>query len=322
MIDNFKDEYGFLSNFYPSKISYHGIEYPTVEHAFQAMKTMDIEERKYIAKLESPSLAKRAGRIVKLRADWEKIKDCVMLDCLRLKFAIPELREKLLNTNNAMLIEGNTWHDNYWGDCKCEKCKHITGKNKLGYLLNVVRNEIKIKNTKILIVVDMQNDFINGALGTREAQAIVPNVKNKINEYLNRGDTIIFTRDTHGEDYLRTAEGKKLPVEHCMRNTVGWEIPSDIVPDNAYCIDKETFGYAFWNHERRISEPYIRGNNCTIEIVGLCTDICVISNALIIKAVYPQANIVVDATCCAGVTPETHEAALLTMKSCQIDVIN
>lgn len=180
---------------------------------------------------------------------------------------------------------------------------------------------------KTLIVIDMQNDFITGSLGTPDAQAIVPNVKNKIAEYLNRGDEVIFTRDTHENDYLNTNEGKHLPVEHCIFGTEGWEIHPDIDIKDCEHIDKTTFGWQFWTYT---DAPYEGDDDDTyyfrdledIEIVGLCTDICVVSNALILKANYPWANITVDASCCAGVTPESHKAALTTMKMCQINVIN
>lgn len=164
---------------------------------------------------------------------------------------------------------------------------------------------------KTLIVVDMQKDFIDGSLGTGEAQAIVGNVKKKIAEYSARGDEIIFTRDTHGEDYLDTPEGKKLPVKHCIRGTEGWEIAQGLEVPGCIYIDKPTFGYTGWR-EQNFEE---------IELVGLCTDICVVSNALILKAMFPDAEITVDAACCAGVTPKTHQAALETMKMCQIRVI-
>ncbi len=163
---------------------------------------------------------------------------------------------------------------------------------------------------KTLIVIDMQNDFIDGALGTKEAQAIVPNVKKKIEEYEARGDEIIFTRDTHLKNYLETNEGKHLPIEHCICNTYGWHI-SDKLGYGYDVINKATFGYNGWS-EYDFEE---------IELVGLCTDICVVSNALILKATFPEIDITVDASCCAGVTPETHQAALTTMKMCQINVI-
>ena len=165
---------------------------------------------------------------------------------------------------------------------------------------------------KTLIVVDMQKDFVNGALGTKEAEAIVGNVKNKISEYYKNGDRIIFTRDTHFDNYLETNEGKYLPVKHCIKDSDGWKIVDGLEVDDAIYIDKPTFGYTKWCE-------YDLGNE--IELIGLCTDICVVSNALIIKALYPEANVTVDSNCCAGVTPETHEAALKTMKMCQVDVI-
>ncbi len=165
--------------------------------------------------------------------------------------------------------------------------------------------------SKVLIVVDMQNDFVTGALGSKEAQAILPNVKAKIKEYADRGDRIIFTRDTHGDNYLETPEGKKLPVKHCIQGTEGWQVAPGLVTEACEYVDKPTFGWLFWNDF---------GEEDAIELIGVCTDICVVSNALILKAKYPAAAISVDASCCAGVTPEKHQAALETMKSCQIDV--
>lgn len=164
---------------------------------------------------------------------------------------------------------------------------------------------------KTLIVIDMQNDFIDGSLGTAEAAAIVDNVKAKIDEYKAAGNEIIFTRDTHCENYLDTPEGKKLPVVHCVKGTPGWEISQMLYTEGCDIIDKPSFGWTKWN-ERSFEE---------IELVGLCTDICVISNALILKAFFPEAEITVDASCCAGVTPETHNAALAAMKMCQINII-
>ena len=163
---------------------------------------------------------------------------------------------------------------------------------------------------KTLIVVDMQNDFTTMALGTKEAAAIVPKVNAKIEEYVKNGDEIIFTRDTHFENYLDTTEGKNLPVEHCIKGTKGWEIVDGLYVEGSKIIDKPNFGWPRWNEE----------NFESVELVGLCTDICVVSNALIIKAMFPDAKIKVDSSCCAGVTPETHNAALSTMKMCQIDV--
>ena len=171
---------------------------------------------------------------------------------------------------------------------------------------------------RTLIVVDMQNDFIDGSLGTPEAVAIVPKVKAKIDEYLKTEDSIIFTQDTHYSNYLKTNEGKHLPIEHCIWGTDGWKIREELKAENIAdrVIEKNTFGYSDWD-------------SCTelfhvdkIEIVGLCTDICVITNALTIKSMYPDCEIVVDASCCAGTTLEKHEAALKIMESCQINIIN
>lgn len=169
---------------------------------------------------------------------------------------------------------------------------------------------------KILIVIDMQNDFIDGALGTPEAQAIVPNVKKKIQEYLDRKDIVIFTRDTHDEYYPHTQEGKNLPVPHCIIDSHGWEICDELPgTENAHIINKESFGYPYW------SRIFDFGSRDELEMCGLCTDICVISNAMILKADFPEVKITVDASCCAGVTPQSHKNALEAMKMCQINVI-
>lgn len=172
---------------------------------------------------------------------------------------------------------------------------------------------------KILIVVDMQNDFIDGALGTPEAVQIVPKVVKKIQSYPR--ECIYATRDTHGADYLTTREGKFLPVEHCIINTEGWQIREEIAQalGDATVIDKKTFGSLMLP---KMMEMECGHEPATIELVGLCTDICVVSNALLIKAQLPECDIVVDASCCAGVTPESHEAALKTMEMCQIQIIN
>ena len=164
----------------------------------------------------------------------------------------------------------------------------------------------------LLVVVDMQNDFVDGSLGTKEAQDIVSGVVEKVQDAREEETDIIFTRDTHQTDYLSTPEGKKLPVEHCIQGTKGWQIADGLVTEDCQYIDKPTFGWTHWNEESLDGE---------IELIGLCTDICVVSNALILKATFPEVNITVDADCCAGVTPETHKAALETMKMCQIDVI-
>lgn len=164
---------------------------------------------------------------------------------------------------------------------------------------------------KTLIVIDMQNDFIDGSLGTAEAVQIVGNVAAKIQEYKSRGDEIIFTRDTHHENYMETNEGKHLPVVHCIEGTKGWEIREELDTEGAKIIDKPSFGYTKWGDY----------NFEEVELVGLCTDICVVSNALIIKALFPEIKVSVDASCCAGVTPESHEAAIKTMQMCQVEII-
>lgn len=171
---------------------------------------------------------------------------------------------------------------------------------------------------KILIVVDMQKDFIDGALGTKEAQAIVGSVTEKMKSY-KKAD-IYVTRDTHGEDYLQTAEGKKLPVVHCVKDTDGWQLHPEVeaAADSSHIIDKPTFGSI------SLMELLCRENEkepLELELVGLCTDICVVSNALVLKAALPECTIRVDAGCCAGVTPESHKAALTTMEMCQIEIV-
>lgn len=168
---------------------------------------------------------------------------------------------------------------------------------------------------KVLIVIDMQNDFIDGSLGTPEAQAIVPKVKDKIHQYQMNKDMIVFTLDTHYDNYLDTPEGKKLPIKHCIKNTNGWKISPDIDISDCLHFEKDTFGYLNWY----LTEVSLADE---IELVGLCTDICVISNALILKNYFPDIKIIVDADCCAGTTPEKHKAALETMKSCQVEVIH
>ncbi len=170
---------------------------------------------------------------------------------------------------------------------------------------------------RYLIVVDMQKDFVDGALGTKEAEAIVPAVLTKVQNF--EGD-VIFTKDTHFEDYLSTSEGKMLPVEHCIKGTDGWNLIDELekfCQDNQNAVyEKITFGCKelaqdlLSEHE---SEPID-----SIELIGLCTDICVVSNALLLKAFLPEVKILVDSSCCAGVTPEKHRAAIETMGSCQI----
>ncbi len=163
---------------------------------------------------------------------------------------------------------------------------------------------------KTLIVVDMQKDFVDGSLGTKEAVGILENVKNKIEEYKKNGDEIIFTRDTHQENYLSTNEGKHLPVIHCIEGTPGWEIYEGLYVDGCEIINKPSFGYTGWN----------RYSFDEVELIGLCTDICVISNALIVKALFPEIRVSVDESCCAGVTPQKHAAAIETMRSCQVEI--
>lgn len=186
---------------------------------------------------------------------------------------------------------------------------------------------------KVLVVVDMQNDFIDGTLGTKEAQEIVPRVIEKLEKIDKEKTLVLFTKDTHYQNYFETLEGKKLPVEHCIENTPGWKIKKEIsqVVDNApgalfYSSDKiihsriykNTFGSDVLRdflikHMSEIEE---------VEFIGLCTDICVVSNALMARQTFPNTRIVVDASCCAGTTSEKHKAALSTMVSCQIEVVN
>ena len=143
MIDCFDGHWAFLSNFYWNEIEFEGIAYPTNEHFFQAMKTLDVNERRAIANCLTPGRAKRMGRRVALRPDWEDVKESVMLEGLCLKFADEQLADWLLETGDEELVEGTTWHDNEWGNCSCPKCAHIEGKNKLGRLLMIVRDMIK-----------------------------------------------------------------------------------------------------------------------------------------------------------------------------------
>ena len=168
---------------------------------------------------------------------------------------------------------------------------------------------------KILVVVDMQNDFIDGALGTKEAEAIVPYVKGLIESF---DGEVIFTRDTHYENYMESAEGKSLPVPHCIKGTDGWQIRPELDQlRTTDAIDKITFG-----SKELVELLKNKGDIESITFVGLCTDICVISNAMLVKAFYPEIPLVVDAKGCAGVTPESHERALGAMKMCQIKIIN
>lgn len=177
---------------------------------------------------------------------------------------------------------------------------------------------------KILVVVDMQNDFIDGALGTKEAAAIVGKVIQKIGTY--EADCIYATRDTHESGYLETQEGKNLPVRHCIKGSAGWEVRkevADAMPQAIY-VDKPSFGSPLLAHlltQRFNRECGGNPKEMEIELVGLCTDICVVSNALLLKAALPEVKVSVDASCCAGVTPESHEAALITMRTCQVNLL-
>lgn len=195
---------------------------------------------------------------------------------------------------------------------------------------------------KVLAVIDMQNDFINGALGSAEAEAIVPNAVKKIRDFEG---LVVLTRDTHGENYLQTQEGRNLPVPHCIKDSNGWQINSEIMEaaqaqaaaqsevfedENGEAVmemeyepvifDKPTFGSTALGQALAMGaqEDPVE----SVEIIGLCTDICVISNAMLIKACLPETEIIIDASCCAGVTPESHAQALGAMKACQIKVIN
>lgn len=174
---------------------------------------------------------------------------------------------------------------------------------------------------KYLIVVDMQNDFIDGSLGSNAAQDIVPNVIEKIKSF---NGAIIFTKDTHKDNYLQTQEGKKLPIEHCILGTDGYQIKQTFFDaakgKQTHIASKQTFGYCNWQSIFGQNHDNMRELE-SIELIGVCTDICVISNALILKALYPEVPIAVDKSCCAGTCLENHEAALKVMQSCQIEIV-
>ena len=171
---------------------------------------------------------------------------------------------------------------------------------------------------RILVVVDIQNDFVDGALGTDEAVEIIDNAVEKINTFEGK---IVVTYDTHNDAYLYTSEGRKLPVKHCIKGTYGWELNEKIkdalIGRDYICVEKPTFGSV---ELADVIKNIAGDEDFSVELIGLCTDICVVSNALILKANFPENNISVCSACCAGVTPESHEAALLTMKMCQIEV--
>ena len=172
---------------------------------------------------------------------------------------------------------------------------------------------------KFLVVVDMQKDFVDGALGTKEAVSIVENVVNKIISF--EGELFV-TYDTHFENYMESAEGKKLPVPHCIKGTEGWQLNESVakaLDGKVYTsVEKITFGST---ELPKLIKASAGDENFSVELIGLCTDICVVSNALLLKAHFPEAEISVDSSCCAGVTPESHQAALTTMGFCQINVL-
>ena len=169
--------------------------------------------------------------------------------------------------------------------------------------------------SRLLVVVDMQKDFVDGALGSKEAQAIVPHVIDKIKAYQGAGQEVVFTLDTHFDDYMDTMEGKKLPVIHCVKGTPGWELAEGLKGFEGKRFEKVTFG------SRELADYASLGQYESVELVGLCTDICVISNAMLIKAAAPDTSIQVDGSCCAGVTPQSHHNALSAMGMCHIDIV-
>ena len=168
---------------------------------------------------------------------------------------------------------------------------------------------------ELLIVVDMQNDFLTGALGTKEAQEILP----AVNEKIRNAERVIYTLDTHTDDYLSTQEGQNIPVEHCMKGTWGHALADGLVQrDDALRIEKPTFGSVELGQKVRELEK--NGEIDSVELIGVCTDVCVITNALLIKSFCPQLPVSVDAACCAGVTPQAHETALAAMRACQVEI--
>ena len=167
---------------------------------------------------------------------------------------------------------------------------------------------------KLLIVVDMQNDFITGVLGTKEAVAVLPAVREEIEKRRGEGWEIVYTRDTHASDYLQTQEGKNLPVAHCIRGTEGWEIAEGLYVGGRI-FDKPAFG------SKELAAYVAAGEYEEAELVGVCTDICVISNALLVKAYAPECKVSVKAAACAGVSPASHETALAAMRACQVEIL-
>lgn len=171
---------------------------------------------------------------------------------------------------------------------------------------------------KLLVVIDMQNDFIDGALGSREAVDILPLVVDKVRNFAGR---VLFTRDTHFNNYLDTQEGRNLPVKHCIKDSPGWQIHAQLQP---YVQEEPINKLSFGSSELaiRLAEENLRQPIDCITLIGLCTDICVIANAMTIKSFLPEVRIQVDARCCAGVTPVSHQQALQAMKACQIEIIH
>ena len=169
---------------------------------------------------------------------------------------------------------------------------------------------------KVLAIIDMQKDFIDGTLGTKEAVAIVPSVAARLQQARSSGETVVFTRDTHHADYLSTQEGRNLPVPHCLEGSDGWQIDAALPIGDSLVFDKPGFGSpALIDYLSRLPELE------AVEFVGLCTDICVITNAMMLKGARPEVPIRVRAACCAGVTPQSHENALAAMKQCQIKIM-
>ena len=172
-----------------------------------------------------------------------------------------------------------------------------------------------MREGKLLIVVDMQNDFIDGALGTMRARRILPAVRARIAAAREAGEEVVFTRDTHGEDYLLTQEGKKLPVPHCVRGTPGWEIADGLVQEGDRVFDKPVFGSVELG-------AFVRdGGYLSAELVGVCTDICVVSNALLIRAFAPETEVCVRESCCGGTSEEAHREAISVMRCCQVGIL-
>ena len=169
---------------------------------------------------------------------------------------------------------------------------------------------------KVLAIIDMQKDFIDGALGTKEAIAIVPKVAARLAQAWADGETVVFTRDTHHADYLSTQEGRKLPVPHCLEGTDGWQIDAALAVEDAPVLDKPGFGSPALIEYLR-SLPALEG----VEFIGLCTNICVITNAMMTKGALPEVPLSVRADCCAGVTAQSHETALQAMRMCQISIV-